>query len=316
MRREFTAISAFSMAISFVAAVVLCIQIAQVKSAPEWQISGVTAWVVEVAIFGTAVYAWRQGISLSGWILGICLLVFVRLALATGAALGLALVQNLSDFNVALDRTSALGPRICAALFALMVFYPLRLLLPVRTYSKSRKRRFAESAAVGTAIAIAGEGDPALVLGGGSDTIPIWDTRPKVSVARVEDSLHPVVELDGTIEVPLRAVLAQIPPDLIGESAHEYDESHPVSIPLDAIVPQLREARIAVRLGSLHDWLPPGTMHAPLEFDVEREASLVLLPLELIVPQLPPEALELPPPSPPAWAKLSGDTEPVVFATI
>jgi hypothetical protein len=322
MRRDFTAISAFSMAISFMAAVVLCIQIAQIKSAPEWEISGITAWVVEVAIFGTAVYAWRQGISLSGWTLGILVLVFIRLSLATSAAVGLALVQNLSDFNSALERTSALGPRVCSALFALMVFYPLRLLLPIRSYRKSRKQRYAESAAVGTAIAIAGEGDPALLVGGPGDAIPVWDARGRGSRTGVghralqEDPLHPVLELEGTVEVPLRILLAQVPPDLLGESAKEYEGSHPVSIPLEVVLPQLREARVAVKLGDLHDWLPPGVMQAPLQFDVEREAALVLLPLELIVPQVPPEALELPPASPPAWAKVGGEAEPVVFATL
>lgn len=317
MRKDFTAISAFSMAISSVAAVVLCLQIAQIKSAPEWQISGATAWVVEVAIFGTAIYAWRRGISLSGWILGIAGLVLVRLIVATTAAAGLMMAQNLRDFTEALNRTSTLGPRICSSLFALMVFYPLRLLLPLKAVRKADRGRFARSAAaMGSSSAAAAEGDPALLLVGGTETIAVWDTRARPAAAGGADrTSHPVVDLDGTIELPLRALLAQIPSDLWGESVSEYGESHPVPVPLDVILPQLKEARIAVRLGALHDWLPPGTMRSPLESDLEREAALVLLPLELIVPQLPPEALELPPPSPPSWARVH-DSDAVLFATI
>jgi hypothetical protein len=316
MRREFTAISALSMAISFVAAVVLCLQVAQIKSAPEWQISGPTAWAVEIAIFGTAVYAWRSGISLSGWMLGILVLVFLRLALATAAALALNLFQGVTDLTLALDRTATLGPRVCTALFALMIFYPLRVLLPVRSVGKRSTKRFAESAAAVSAAGPRRDGDPALVLVGGDQAIPVWDTRAKGSLGnQPQDLARPLMELEGTVEVPLRPLLAQVPEDLWGENVHDYDESHPVPIPLEVIIPQLREARIVARLGDLHEWLPPGTMRAPLEFDLEREAALVILPLEWIVPQLPPEALELPPPSPPAWAKVS-ETESVLFATV
>lgn len=94
MRRDFTAISGFSMAISYVAAVVLCLQITQMKAATEWQISGITVWAVSLAIFGTAIYAWRPGISLSGWILGLLVLTLVSLSLTTSTAIVLAFVQG------------------------------------------------------------------------------------------------------------------------------------------------------------------------------------------------------------------------------
>jgi hypothetical protein len=313
MRRDFTAISGFSMAISFVAAVVLCLQITQIKAAPEWQISGATVRVVELAIFGTAVYAWRPKISLSGWILGILLLTFVSMSLTMCAALALTVIQGLGDFMTAMSRTSALVVRVCAAFFSLMVFYPVRMLLPIRRERKPDRKRFARSAA---AFAAAAEGDPALVLVGGQDAIPVWETRNRpATFARDESDMAPALDVDGAIDLPLHALLAQIPRDMWGESANGYAPTHPVPVPLEVIAPQLKEARVVLRLGDLYELLPPGAMRDISLVDPGREDGLVLLPLELIVPQLPAEVLELPPPSPPAWANVD-ENESVLFATL
>jgi len=304
------------MAISFLAAVVVCLQLTQIKAAPEWQIAGATAWTVELAIFGTAVYAWRSRISLSGWILGILVLIFLRLLLGTTAALSMSLFQNVGHFTTALDRTATLGPRVCMAFFSLMVFYPLRVLLPIRQEHRPDRKRFAERAMAMNTIVASKEGEPAVLLVGHDHTIPVWQTRPKPGVAAAPDPL-PVttIDLEGSIDLPLNAVLAQIPRELWGENAGGYNASHPVPVPLDVIIPQLKEARIAVRLGEIHQWLPPGAMRDPSELDLERGASLILLPLELVVPQIPCEVFELPAPSPPAWANIR-ENEMVLFATV
>jgi len=314
MRRDFTAISAFSMAISFVAAVVLCLQIAQIKGAPELEIAGPTAWAVELAIFGTAVYAWRPRVTLSGWVLGIATMVLVRVLVATCAGTGLLLVQDTGDIESAIARASTLGPRICASFFSLMVFYPLRVMLPVRTLRRPDRRRFAESAAVTEANG--GAEDPAMVLVGGDETIPVWDARRKPP-ARARPGARPVpqVDLDGSLELPLDAVLAQAPQDLWADSAGKHDPSEPVSIPLQAVVPQLSEARVVFTVADLCQWLPPGVLRAPAEPGPEGDVPVVNLPLELVVPRLPAEALQLPPPSPPAWAEV-GDADSVLFATV
>ena len=301
------------MAISFVAAVVLCLQITQVQAAPEWQISGLTVWAVSLAIFGTAIYAWRPGISLSGWILGILVLTLVSLSLTMGTAAVLAFVQGGGDFTAAMGRTSTLAPRMCAAFFSLMVFYPLRLLLPVRKPRKPDRRRFAQSAAAQEAGA--GEGDPAVLLVGGDQAIPVWEMRSRPGAARQSSDTLTSLELDGSVDLPFDVLLAQVPRDMWGDGAEGYSASLPVPVPLEVIFPQIKEARVVMRLADLRQLLPPGAMKDPSDTDLDREEGLVLLPLELIVPQLPPEALELPPPSPPAWATVDED-ESVLFATI
>jgi len=312
MRRDFTAISGFSMAISFVAAVVLCLQITQMKSAPEWQIAGATVWIVQMAIFGTAVYAWRSGISLSGWILGILLLIFVSLSLTTATALTLAFLQGTDDFASAFTRTGSMGPRVCAALFALMVFYPLRVLLPIRK-ARPVRRRFKPGE---TEAEAPKEGDPALLLVGGDQTIPVWDARNRsAGVGGAPSTSMSSLELDGTIDLPLGAVLAQVPRELWGEAAGQYTSSHPVPIPVEVVVPQLKEGRIMVRWPDLCEWLPPGAGRADVELGHDKREELVLLPLEFVVLQLPHEVFELPEATLPAWAEVD-EEESVLFARI
>ena len=318
MRRDFTAISGFSMAISFVAAVVLCLQITQTKAAPEWQISGATVWIVQLAIFGTAVYAWRPGISLSGWMLGILVLIFVSLSLVTTTSLALAFIQGGGDFPTAFGRTASLGPRVCAAFFALMVVYPLRVLLPIRR-ERPRRRRFTASDDAAGMVMPGAEGDPAVLLVGGDEAIPVWEPRSRPAGGRGDGESTSIsmggLGLDGTIDLPLHAVLAQVPRELWGGSAQGYDPSHPVPVPLEVVVPQLKDARIVVRLLDLYDWLPPDAVRSPAELGDGKQSEVVLLPLELIVPQLPLEVFELPPATPPAWAHVD-ENESVLFATI
>jgi hypothetical protein len=89
-----------------------------------------------------------------------------------------------------------------------------------------------------------------------------------------------------------------------------------VALPLALIGPQLKEGLLLLRLADLRVALPPGVLtEAPDLEAVGGEPVLVSLPLEEVVPVLPPEALELPSPSPPAWAGFP-DPESVVFAVV
>ena len=89
MRNDLTSISVFSMAISFVAAIVVCMQVGQTEALPGWKMPEAIVWSLEVAIFGVAVLAWQPQISLLGWVIGIGALSVLRSAVGLAAAVTL-----------------------------------------------------------------------------------------------------------------------------------------------------------------------------------------------------------------------------------
>jgi hypothetical protein len=295
MRRELTAVSALSMLISFVAAIALCIHLAQSRPAIAWEPSGRLLWVVEIAIFGTAVYLWRRGASLESWVLGIAGLMGVRYGLTSFCAVSLSQYQPGLDFSKGMTLVSTLSPRACAIFFSLMISYPLRAYLPLALLP----RRVPEEAAA-TPEAPAENQSMWLVANPEGPSKPAkptpWAAEDWVAVPAVPG------KFGGSVEVPLRAVVSHIPEHLLTSEARQYPEELPIAIPLFLIGPQLKEARIHVRVDDLRDLLPPQVLAATPPTGSEGEPVVVSLALEDVIPALPAEVLELPPPSPPAWA--------------
>jgi len=318
MRKEFTAISAFSTVIAFTAGSVLTMQISQLGLESGMTVSEPVLWAVEAAIFGTAVYAWSRRVSIPGWLIGIAGLMGVRLAVVSASALVLALIRETADLGTCLTQTSELIPRICAVAFALMVGYPLRQLLPTRPLEVRRKGRgYAESAAVKSATG-AGEGENGLLIvtvkerGSQGKAEPL----PVPPPARAGGLSAP--PMAGDLVLPLATVLALFPEDLVTDKALALADTESTSVPLDMVYPQLREAQVVFSVADVREFLPIAVRKSLVqtsESDLELENTLISLPLELIVPQLPEGALELPAPSPPKWAEAE-TTESVVFATV
>jgi len=262
------------------------------------------------------VYAWRSAVSLGGWVIGIAGLELVRTAVTVGAAGVLVTNGDHGHLSPAILSTSTLAPRMCAVLFALMVFYPLRTFLPLRSARAGRRRRFSDSAAVKSALGSAVDGDSELVIWAGSEGRAASEERVTRTARNMLETTHRPVDMEGAVQLPVRAVLAQLPPELVNERAQKIDESQMMSIPLGAVLPQLKEARVVFSAAQIYDWLPDfakKAVTAPADDAAETES--VTLPLALIVPQLPSEALTLPPPSPPAWASAE-QSEHVVFARV
>ncbi len=320
MRREFSTISAASMVMFFLAATVVCLQIAHTKGLPSWELSPGVIWALELAVFGTTVHLWRRRISLGPWVLAIAALVLVRIGITHASALGCQLIQASTPYQAGLQEMSQVLPRACAALFSLIILAPLRAFLPA-TLLPARVRP--RSAPGGASFAFPdmptdGANDPALWFVRGDEKIPVWlGTGRQSGVDDVASAGAPAARMEGCLELPLRDVLAQIPQEFVAEKAARHDDTKPVSLPLAVIVPQLREARIVIRLDELCDRLPRGVVNLPDLWagPAEDEVPLVLLPLEMVVPRLPEGTLELPSPSPPSWAKLAY-TEKVVFARV
>ena len=314
MRREFSGISAVSMVMFFLAATVVCLQITHTKGLPDWPLPQGVIWALEVAIFGAAVYLWRRRVSLGPWLLAIGALLLVRMGLTHSSAFAYSLMHTETSYQAALAEMSEVLPRVCAALFSLVVVHPLRYflpatLLPGRSRSQSRAAAFAFPD-----MPTSGPNDPALWFVRGEEKIPVWLDAKNSGGDDAVSSATPMEQVEGYLDLPLRDVLAQIPHEFISEKAARHDGAEPVSLPLAVVLPQLREARIVIRLDELCDRLPSDVVDLPEAMVMaEEEVPLVLIPIELVVPRLPEGALEMPPASPPAWAKLEC-TEKVVFA--
>lgn len=318
MRKEFTAISAFSTLIAFTAGAVLCMQIANLKLTVGWGISPPVLWALEAAIFSLSVYLWRGGVSFLGWLLGIAGLFVFRIAVTSSAGLGLALMRENPNMTSMLQETSSIVPRLCAALFALMVCYPLRVLLPLRQLELGgRRRQFGDNAAAKSARGE--EGDRGLLIVTVKDRAAgAGESRAKTEARVPQLGITSSAMMEGDIALPLSTILSLLPDHLVTNQALALSDSQAVTIPLSVIHPQLKEAQVVFSVADLRAWLPPLVRKAivqPSESDIEIENGLVSLPLELIVPQLPPDALQLPAPSPPTWAELQ-ESERVVFARI
>ena len=319
MRKEFTAISAFSTVLAFTAGAVLCMQVSQMQAQPGADISVPVLWAIEAAVFGTAVYVWQSQVTVPGWILGIAGLIGIRTALVSVAGLMLAVMQETANVAASLQETSQLMPRICAMVFALMVCYPIRVFLPMRAVEiRRRGRGFADSAAVKSATAGAEEGDRGLLIVTVKDRASMGRKQPRPTPAEAIADLTPAAGIEGDVELPLSSVLALFPEDIVTDKALALSDTGSMGIPFDVIHPQLKEAQVVFSVADLRNWLPPAVRKSLVQSsdsDLEVENTLVLLPLESIVPQLPPEALELPLPSPPPWAEVEA-AESIVFAKI
>jgi len=318
IRREFSAIGAFSAAISFVAAMVLCTELAQTKTVSGWQPTGMVLGTLELAWFGLAVLIWHKRASLGGWIVGLGALAAVRMVLSATCAMTLVKLHLDPAFPHAWQQVSACEPRLAAAAFSLMICYPLRALLPAGRAGEARgdAEGGAELAAQGDASLWIVRGDERVqVLLSGAAGGPGVGAKGRGEASAGVVTIASPDRISGSITLPLRAVLPRIPQDDLSPRAAEYSLDHPVSIPLSLIVPQLKEAQIFVRLEEMRRLLPPGVLIASADGGLEGEPLLVSLALEDVVPALPAEVLELPPPSPPVWAELP-DPESVVFATV
>jgi len=281
------------------------------------QISAPVLWAVEVAVFGTAVYIWRTNVSVIGWLLGIGVLVTIRVVLTSCAGMALALQQENPDFDVALAQASMLVPRGCSALFSLMVCYPLRIFLPERPPEQRRTgTSFRESPAV-TSATKSDEGDSGLLIVALKDSKTASKESSESFSAQSPMTQVPLdTSIEGEIELPMSTVLALLPEHIVSDRALALGDTQTMTISLEVILPQIREAQVVFSIADLRAWIPPAVKKAlvqAVDSDLETENGLVSLPLELIIPQLPPEVFELPPPSPPAWVN-ANISEPVVFA--
>jgi hypothetical protein len=242
-----------------------------------------------------------------------------RLALTATAGLGLSFVDGNTDLTAAFQTTSALAPRAGAVLFSLMVVYPLRSLVAPKEapLPGKRGRQPADSSKAGPPSSPQSEDDRGLMIVSLSDRVASPE-QPKQAPPPASDLFipAPVPQADIAIEVPISALLAELPREMVTDEARSLDDGRSVALPSDRVLQQLREAHVLLSVQEIIELLPHRmrkTLSQPP--DVNLESDTVNIPLELIVPQIPLDAFDLPAPTPPAWAAVE-ETDGIVFATV
>ncbi len=117
--------------------------------------------------------------------------------------------------------------------------------------------------------------------------------RPRPSQATVPAPIVPpsLRNRDAQdVRLPLSVLLASIPGECRGDGFPSDDGDREIELPGVEILSQLARGEVTLSLRTLADRLPPGCLRDPLPPD---GAEKIRLPLEEIVPRIPPEWLDL-----------------------
>ena len=318
MQRQLSAVSLFTSLISLAAATLITMQLQQADLAAGWRVPSALLWTLEAAVYAMVVYGWQPSIGAGSWALAVGSLLVVRSLI--GVASGFAVIASGSGtVESAIGNALAdLPARACGVVFTIMVVYPLRSLLPSRNRLARARLRGREGEGARAASGSGKEGSGVLLLMEGGPTRRAGKREQLAADARDAAELLAAPELEGSVTVPLGALLPQLPQqEEIQATVEGLDRDFPVEVPLQMIVPQLREARLQVTGPELAQILPSrGPWSAFVEYLHSPNAVVFSLPLRVVIPQLPPEALELPAIAPPVWAKLEEEEEKLLFAVV
>jgi len=280
---------------------------------PSWML-----WSGEICLYLAALLIWAPNLRTLSLAIGLVAMLALRLLIGVGSALVYSLVVDGSKSAYALIGIFLAGvfPRSCSALFALMAFYPLRVVLPRKgsnlpehTGKKAAAQDFVFAASLGRSGSFQyGMLSPAAKSDGvshGAGMIPLAASRPTY----LPDNLK-----EHKLSLPLAAISLQLPggflrPEILERAANDSLE---IEFPLALIAPQLKEAHIQLTPNDLLPLLPKGWV-AP---NFEGSDDKITLPLSAIIPQVPEELFKLPEVTPPAWIKALDEEDKVLFAQV
>jgi hypothetical protein len=269
-------------------------------------------WAGEVLAYLSALLIWAPLINPTALVLGLMGMVLFRLLIGTEAALFSTMISSADSYSTLLNHCySEPLPRICSLIFTILACYPQKGLLPRRHTKAIKTRRHQVSEEV------------MLPPSGRDSTFLFGVARPQQSAGPSANStasfeagaanvVLPDHLVDQRIAIPLGIIAAQLPPGILRPEIMERmsKESLEVMFPLVFIAPQLREALIQVSIAALLKFMPKGWASMPSAGADEK----LTLPLDLVVQQVPEEALQLPAPAPLAWANLVQEEDKVSFA--
>ncbi len=116
------------------------------------------------------------------------------------------------------------------------------------------------------------------------------------------------------IEVPAAALLKQLPPDWVNDPHGTRAETEVVRIPLAVLWPEMREGELRIPLSDLQPYLPHGLVAVPAVGRNGHAVTDLLVPMSVVVPQLPGELFALGRRAPLPWSKMELETTTPLFA--
>ena len=311
MKRQISGTSVATAVLLVAAAILLCSRLQRLE-AGGIALPVAAALLIEAAFYAGIVYLWCGRFRLRSEALGVAALYLIRIAVSAGAA---AAAQLGGGPHAHLSWHGIMAPVwqswMTAAGFTVVALALVRdLLLPKREAPAQRPVKDSARAQPQAAkVMFDGPPGPPVVgaglTGDGNDQAPAVDPslfqvlEPRRAAAGPQ--LTPIPEVEGWAAVPASVVAQQLPAgaEVSGEE---------ILIPLALIMRELRTGEVRLPAAELDGvYLPPGC--DPQETQVE-------LPLSLIVPQLPDEALELGEPRPPSWLTVETPLEDIFFARV
>lgn len=289
-----------------VAAILLCTRL-QGLDAKSIALPLAAALLIEGAFYVGITYLWCGRFRPGAEALGVTALFAIRVLVSAAAMAG---AQVSAGHRPDLAWEKVLAPVwqswMTASAFAVVALAMVRdMLLPAGEAEAQRAARdtapsqpTAARTLFDSAPAEAGDDSDAQSLAVGSSLFQVIEPR---RVAAAPPQLEAMPQVEGWAAVPASVVAEQLPPGA-------QVTSEELLIPLSLIMPRLRTGEVRIPLAELEE------VCLPLGLD-EQEAS-VELPLRLIVPQIPDEALELGDAQPPSWLAVEAPLEDIFFAKV
>jgi len=285
-------------------------------------------WVGEILAYITMLFVWIPRIAPLSIVSGMLGIFIMRLVIGSAAGVGYSFLSPGGDVELSIIHSlTDWLPRTSSIVFAILAFYPMRILLSSRP-STTKPTSQMQTPAVNTtgsevsakskasqakpeSTFLFGVGGAAASAGGngssgksGAQHGSINDDTPPLTL--------PEHLKDTYIEVPLAAISDQLPSGILKADIIETAQQTAmlVEVPLSTIAPQLKEAQVLVTAASLISFMPKSWLDAT---EIKGDEKVVL-PLEKIIPQIPVELFELPPTTPFSWAVDMDNEEQILFA--
>jgi hypothetical protein len=313
MRKEISGISVATAILLLAAASLLCTKFGGLDSA-AMKLPPAAALSLEGLFYVGIISIWRRRMSPRALGLGVPTLFALRMGIVVAGAITTRAMGESASLSGAAMLSPATAVWATATCLAVAAFYPVRgLVAPAASAGDGVRPRAAPAPAKVLFEALPVNRHPGASAAAEQhhdrerdDTqFHLVESRPSAATSPTP-SYAPPAYVEGWATVPSSVLLQQLPAGAKVVAGADGGDS--VEVPLALIVSRLREGEVRIPVGELDGVisLPAGGPAA--ETSVE-------LPLELVVPQVPDEVLELRE-TPPPWLAVEAELEDIFFAKV